>query len=140
MASGCLYLPFIYSFSTKFEIFFDLLIFLSFYFVNLEPYDTMPPFITMLENEYSTLILFSFSTKNRAIGLALLTLVLLFYTPGTERQNKLHPYEDVKSNNFSVCNVFISYNTLISNSSRHGSSRLVQNNIICFENAAAAPL
>ena len=109
MASGCLYLPFIYSFSTKFEIFFDLLIFLSFYFVHLEPYDTMPPFITMLENEYSTLILFSFSTKNRAIGLALLTLVLLFYTPGTERQNKLHPYEDVKSNNFSVCNVFIPY-------------------------------
>jgi hypothetical protein len=63
----------------------------------------------MLENEYSTLILFSFSTKNRAIGLALLTLVLLFYTPGTERQNKLHPYEDVKSNNFSVCKVFIPY-------------------------------
>ena len=34
-------------------------------------------------------------------------LVSLFYTPGTEQQNKLHPYGDVKLNNFSVSNVFI---------------------------------
>ena len=48
-------------------------------------------------------------TKLCVCVIHLQTLVSLFYTPGTERQNKLHPYEDVKSNNFSVCKVFIPY-------------------------------
>jgi hypothetical protein len=77
-------------------------------------------------------------TKLCVCVIHLRTLVSLFYTPGTERQNKLHPYEDVKLNNFSVCNVFISYDTLIpsSHTVRCGSSRLAQNITIYVKSAA----